>query len=72
MGVGCCWGGGGGTEDQEEEFEDAIDEEDTPGAGATTSVSQNDLWVQNSPFTAEHVVAGLFKTAMQVGISFQV
>ena len=63
---------GGETEDQEEEFEDVIDEEDTPRAGATTGASQNDLWVRNSPFAADHVVAGSFETAMQVGISFQV
>ena len=35
----------GETEDQEEEFEDAIDEEDTLGAGATAGVSENYLWV---------------------------
>jgi len=63
---------GGETEDQEEEFEDAIGEEDSLGAGATTGVSENDLWVRNSPFAADHVAAGSFETAMQVSISFQV
>lgn len=57
---------GGETEDQEEEFEDAIDEEDTLGAGATAGVSENDLWVRNSPFAADHAAAGSFETAMQL------
>ena len=63
---------GGETEDQEEEFEDTIDEEDTLGAGATAGVGENDLWVRNSPFTADHAAAGSFETAMQVSTSFQV
>ncbi|KAL4072497.1 coatomer WD associated region-domain-containing protein [Scleroderma yunnanense] len=56
----------GESEDQEEEFEDAIDEGDTLGAGATPGVSENELWVRNSPFAADHVAAGSFETAMQL------
>ena len=63
---------GGETEDQEEGFEDTIDEEDTLGAGATAGVGENDLWVRNSPFAADHAAAGSFETAMQVSTSFQV
>ena len=33
----------GETEDQEEESEDAVDEEDTLGAGAILGVSENDM-----------------------------
>lgn len=51
--------------DVDEEFEDAIEEEDL-GAGAAPGVSENELWVRNSPFAAEHVAAGSFDTAMQV------
>ena len=60
----------GETEDQEEEFEDAVDEEDTLGVGATPGVSENEMWVRNSPFAADHVAAGSFETAMQVSIYY--
>ena len=59
----------GETEDQEEEFEDAVDEEDIHGA-TTPGVSENELWVRNSPFAADHVAAGSFETAMQVSIYY--
>lgn len=51
--------------DADEEFEDAVEEEDL-GAGAAPGVSENELWVRNSPFAADHVAAGSFETAMQV------
>ena len=51
--------------DADEEFEDAVEEEDL-GAGAAPGVSENELWVRNSPFAADHVAAGSFDTAMQV------
>ena len=50
----------------EEEFEDAVGEDEDEGAGATPGVSENELWVRNSPFAADHVSAGSFDTAMQV------
>ncbi|KIJ61628.1 hypothetical protein HYDPIDRAFT_31228 [Hydnomerulius pinastri MD-312] len=58
----------GGTEGQtEEEFEDAVDvEEEEEGVGAAPGVSENELWVRNSPFAADHVAAGSFETAMQL------
>ncbi|KAG1902148.1 coatomer WD associated region-domain-containing protein [Suillus fuscotomentosus] len=51
--------------DVDEEFEDAVEEEDL-GAGAAPGVSENELWVRNSPFAAEHVAAGSFDSAMQL------
>jgi hypothetical protein len=42
-----------------------VDEE--LGAGATPGVSETDLWTHDSPFAADHVAAGSFETAMQVG-----
>ena len=50
----------------EEEFEDAVGEDEDEGTGATPGVSENELWVRNSPFAADHVAAGSFDTAMQV------
>lgn len=50
----------------EGEFEDAVGEDEDEGAGATPGVSENELWVRNSPFAADHVAAGSFDTAMQV------
>ena len=50
----------------EEEFEDAIEEDEDEAGGATPGVSENELWVRNSPFAADHVAAGSFDTAMQV------
>jgi coatomer subunit alpha len=41
---------------------------DDMGAGATSGVSESDLWIRNSPFAGDHVAAGSFDTAMQVGL----
>jgi coatomer subunit alpha len=38
------------------------------GAGATSGVSESDLWIRNSPFAGDHVAAGSSDTAMQVGL----
>jgi coatomer subunit alpha len=43
-----------------------VAEEEDLGAGATPGVCETELWVRNSPFTADHVAAGSFETAMQV------
>jgi len=56
----------GGETHTEEEFEDAVGEDEDEVAGATPGVSENELWVRNSPFAADHVAAGSFDTAMQV------
>ena len=50
----------------EEEFEDAVGEDEDEVAGTTPGVSENELWVRNSPFAADHVSAGSFDTAMRV------
>ncbi|KIL00335.1 hypothetical protein PAXRUDRAFT_130065 [Paxillus rubicundulus Ve08.2h10] len=50
----------------EEEFEDAVDEDEDTSAGAAPGVSENELWVRNSPFAADHVAGGSFDTAMQL------
>ncbi|KAG6377425.1 coatomer WD associated region-domain-containing protein [Boletus reticuloceps] len=50
----------------EEEFEDAVGEDEDEAEGATSGVSENELWVRNSPFAADHVAAGSFDTAMQL------
>lgn len=39
-----------------------------PGAGAAPGTSEVELWVNNSPFAADHVAAGSFGTAMQVSM----
>ncbi|KAI6116323.1 coatomer WD associated region-domain-containing protein [Pisolithus sp. B1] len=54
------------TEEQEDEFEDAVDDDDSLGAGAAPGVSETELWVRNSSFAADHVAAGSFETAMQL------
>ncbi|KIJ04715.1 hypothetical protein PAXINDRAFT_104048 [Paxillus involutus ATCC 200175] len=51
---------------EEEEFEDAVDEDEDTSAGAAPGVSENELWVRNSPFAADHVAGGSFDTAMQL------
>jgi len=48
-----------------EEVVDVADGE--AGAAAAPGVSEVELWVRNSPFAADHVAAGSFETAMQVG-----
>jgi coatomer protein complex subunit alpha (xenin) len=40
-------------------------EDEDLGAGATPGISETELWVNNSPFAADHVAAGSFETAMQ-------
>lgn len=50
-----------------EKEEEAVEEEADLGAGATPGVSETELWTRNSPFAADHVAAGSFDTAMQVG-----
>ncbi len=45
----------------------AGDAEEDLGAGATPGPSETDLWVRNSPLAVDHVAAGSFETAMQVG-----
>lgn len=47
--------------------EDVVEEEADLGAGATPEVSETELWTRNSPFAADHIAAGSFETAMQVG-----
>lgn len=46
-------------------------EEEVPevelGAGAAPGVPETELWTRNSPFAADHVAAGSFESAMQVG-----
>ncbi|GLB42351.1 putative coatomer (COPI) alpha subunit C-terminus [Lyophyllum shimeji] len=46
--------------------EEAVEEEEELGAGATPGVSETELWVRNSPLAADHVAAGSFETAMQL------
>jgi hypothetical protein len=48
----------------------AVEDEEL-GAGATPGVSETELWIRNSPFAADHVVAGSFETAMQVSYQAQ-
>jgi coatomer protein complex subunit alpha (xenin) len=50
-----------------EDEEGAIAENEDLGAGANPGISETELWVRNSPFAADHVAAGSFDTAMQVG-----
>ncbi|KAF9236643.1 coatomer WD associated region-domain-containing protein [Melanogaster broomeanus] len=52
--------------DTEEEFEDAVEEDEDTSTGATPGVSENEYWVRNSPFAADHVAAGSFESAMQL------
>lgn len=49
--------------------DEAVEEEEEDlGAGATPGPSETELWVRNSPLAADHVAAGSFETAMQVGL----
>jgi hypothetical protein len=60
-------GDGKGTED--EVTEDVDDEEaEELGAGAAPGVDETEIWTRNSPFAGDHVSAGSFETAMQVGL----
>ncbi len=47
---------------------DDVPEDEELGAGANPGVDETELWVRNSPLAADHVAAGSFETAMQVGI----
>lgn len=58
--------GGWGLDEPESE-QQAEEEEEDVGASAVEGVSELDLWVRNSPFAADHVAAGSFESAMQVG-----
>ncbi|QRW04959.1 coatomer subunit beta [Ceratobasidium sp. AG-Ba] len=74
------WETGGATAEDEEAADaegwdldegvgDAVDEETNfvEGAdGATTGISETELWTRNSPFVADHVAAGSFESAMQL------
>lgn len=51
--------------EDEEEAEVAAEDEDL-GASATPGPDERKLWMNNSPFAADHVAAGSFDTAMQV------
>jgi len=51
---------------QTPEAEEAAEEEEELGAGATPGPSETELWVRNSPLAADHVAAGSFETAMQL------
>jgi len=47
----------------EAEVEDAVPEDNmSPG------ITENEIWVRNSPLAADHVAAGSFETAMQVSL----
>jgi coatomer subunit alpha len=47
--------------------EEAEVEETTAGVeGMAPGISENDIWVRNSPLAADHVAAGSFETAMQL------
>jgi coatomer protein complex subunit alpha (xenin) len=52
----------------EHEDEEAVEEDEELGAGATPGVSETELWVRNSPLAVDHVAAGSFESAMQVSV----
>jgi coatomer protein complex subunit alpha (xenin) len=58
---------GGDIEEKELDEVDVVVEDEDLGAGATPGVTEPELWVRNSPFAADHVAAGSFDSAMQVG-----
>jgi len=58
------------------DFQSAVDGEDVAeieglgadlGGGATPGPSETELWVRNNSLAVDHVAAGSFETAMQVG-----
>ena len=57
---------GGWDLEEEEEAQTAEEDEEEEIVGAP-GVSEVEFWVRNSPFAADHVAAGSFETAMQVG-----
>ena len=61
--------GGDGKGNEDEVTEDVDDEEaEELGAGAAPGVDETEIWTRNSPFAGDHVSAGSFETAMQVGL----
>ncbi|EIN08411.1 coatomer subunit alpha-2 [Punctularia strigosozonata HHB-11173 SS5] len=62
------WDLDAGAEDAPVEVEDefATPPDEELGAGASPGISENELWIRNSPFAADHVAAGSFETAMQL------
>jgi hypothetical protein len=61
--------GGEGKGNEDEVTEDVdVEEEEELGAGAAPGVDETEVWTRNSPFAGDHVSAGSFETAMQVGL----
>jgi hypothetical protein len=58
--------GGWDLEEEEDEAQTAEEEQEEEVVGGP-GVSEVEFWVRNSPFAADHVAAGSFETAMQVG-----
>lgn len=63
-------------EEEAAEDELAVEEGGDLSEGVTQGISENDMWVRNSPLAADHAAAGAFESAMQVcfiltGVSFQ-
>lgn len=58
--------GGWDLEEEEEEAQTAEEGQEEEVVGVP-GVSEVEFWVRNSPFAADHVAAGSFETAMQVG-----
>lgn len=53
-----------------DEVEDAADAAEADlSEGVSAGVSENDMWVRNSPLAADHAAAGAFESAMQVSDS---
>jgi coatomer subunit alpha len=50
----------------DEQTNGVAEEDSGDAASATPGVSENELWVRNSPFAGDHIAAGSFETAMQV------
>lgn len=58
--------GGWDLEEEDDEFQIAEEEQEEEVVGGP-GVSEVEFWARNSPFAADHVAAGSFETAMQVG-----
>jgi coatomer subunit alpha len=63
-------GGDARTDEEETEYVEAEEAEDL-GAVAAPGVDEVEVWTRNSPFAGDHVSAGSFETAMQVGLIVQ-
>lgn len=62
-------GDGKGNEGEVTEDVDVEEEEEEElGAGAAPGIDETEVWTRNSPFVGDHVSAGSFETAMQVGL----